>query len=165
MFFNVCLHSCSFPLHTDWQKFDSPVDGVPQGNWRWNSSSRDVVASSPSFSRPSTRAPWGACSQATDCIVTICVWYWVQVIEHSSDSICIQSEEPVTKGPGAGKMCHDNEVLLYKGYFTITGVKNIVCYTKDFVMWRFIVFRFHCILSQGFFFKQSKGIQQTILCL
>ena len=86
-----------------------------------------------------------------DSIVTICIWYWVQVIEHSSDSICIQSEEPVTKGPGAGKMCHDNEVLLYKGYFTITGVKNIVRYTKDFVMWRFIILRFHCITSQGFF--------------
>ena len=25
------------------------------GNWRWNSNSRDVVASSPSFSRPTAR--------------------------------------------------------------------------------------------------------------
>ena len=37
--------------------------GEPQGNWRWNSNSRDVVASSPSFSRPAARAPWRACSQ------------------------------------------------------------------------------------------------------
>ena len=34
------------------------------GNWRWNSNSRDVVASSPSFSRPASRAPRKACSQA-----------------------------------------------------------------------------------------------------
>ena len=34
MFFNVCLHLRSFPLHADWQKSDSSVDGEPQGNWR-----------------------------------------------------------------------------------------------------------------------------------
>ena len=34
------------------------VDGEPQGNWIWNSNSRDVVASSPSFSHPATRAVW-----------------------------------------------------------------------------------------------------------
>ena len=34
------------------------------GNWRWNSNSRDVVASSPSFSRPASRAPRRAFSQA-----------------------------------------------------------------------------------------------------
>ena len=61
IFFNVCLHSCSFPLCADWQKSDSSVDGEPQGNWGWNSNSRDVVAiNSPSFSRPAKRA----CSQA-----------------------------------------------------------------------------------------------------
>ena len=32
--------------------------------WRWNSNSRDVVASSPSFSRPAARALRRACSQA-----------------------------------------------------------------------------------------------------
>ena len=36
-----------------------------RGNWRQNSNSRDVVASSPSFSRLTTRAPRRACSQAT----------------------------------------------------------------------------------------------------
>ena len=30
-------------------KSDSSVDGEPQGNWRWNSNYRDIVASSPSF--------------------------------------------------------------------------------------------------------------------
>ena len=63
--FNVCLHSCSFPLLTDWQKSDSSVDREPQGNWRWNLNSRDEVASSPSFSRPAARAPREACSQAS----------------------------------------------------------------------------------------------------
>ena len=38
--------------------------GKPKGNWRWNSNFRDVVASSPSFSHPATRAPWRPCSQA-----------------------------------------------------------------------------------------------------
>ena len=70
-----------------------------------------------------------------------------------------------TSFKGVAKCVHDSEVLLYKGYFTITGAKNIVRYTKDFVIWRFILFRFHCMLSEGFFFKQSKRIQQTILCL
>jgi len=39
-----------------------------RGNWRWNSNSRDVVASfasSPSFSCPAARAHRRACSQAT----------------------------------------------------------------------------------------------------
>ena len=62
--FNVCLRSRSFPLRLDWLKSDSSVDGEPQGNFRWNSNFRDVVASSPSFSRPATRAPRRACSQA-----------------------------------------------------------------------------------------------------
>ena len=58
------LHSRSILLHTDWRKSDSSVDGEPQGNWRWNSHSRDIVASSRFFSRPTTRAPRRACSQA-----------------------------------------------------------------------------------------------------
>ena len=63
-FFNVCLHSRSFPLRADWRISDSSVDGEPQGNWRRNSNSREVVASSPSFSRPAAGAPRRACSQA-----------------------------------------------------------------------------------------------------
>ena len=50
VFFNVCLHSRSFPRHTDWRKYDSSVDREPHGNWRPNSNSRDLVVRSPSFS-------------------------------------------------------------------------------------------------------------------
>ena len=59
------LHSRLFPLHADWQKSDSSIEGEPQGNWRWNANSRDVVVSSPSFSHPAARAPQRACSQAS----------------------------------------------------------------------------------------------------
>ena len=52
--FYVCLH-VSFPLHNDWQKSDSSVDRYPQANWRWNSNSRDLVASSPSSPLPTAR--------------------------------------------------------------------------------------------------------------
>ena len=42
-----------------------------------------------------------------------------------------------------------NEVSFYLVffviYFTITGVKKTFFYTKDFVIWRFIISRFHCI--------------------
>ena len=62
VFFYVCLHSRSLLLGADWRKYDSSVDGEPQGNWRWNSNSRGVVTSSPSFSRPAARAPRSACS-------------------------------------------------------------------------------------------------------
>ena len=34
VFFNVCLHSRSFPLRADMQTSDSSVDGEPQGNER-----------------------------------------------------------------------------------------------------------------------------------
>ena len=64
VFFNVCLHSRSFLLLAVWRKSDSSVEGNPQGNWRRNWNTRDVVASSPSFSRPAARAPRSACSQA-----------------------------------------------------------------------------------------------------
>ena len=46
VFFNVCLHSRSFPLRADWWKSDSTVDR----------DSRYVVASSPSFSHPAELA-------------------------------------------------------------------------------------------------------------
>ena len=54
----------SLTLAHDWWKFDSSVNGQLQGNWRWNSNSSNIVASSPSFSRPAARAPRRACSQA-----------------------------------------------------------------------------------------------------
>ena len=59
------LHQRSFPLRADWRKLDSSVDGEPQEHWRWNSTSRDVFASSPSFSRPAAKAPRRACSQVS----------------------------------------------------------------------------------------------------
>ena len=61
VFSNVCLRSCSFPLGADWRKSESSVDGDPQGNWKLNLNSRDVVASSPPFYR---KAPRRACSQS-----------------------------------------------------------------------------------------------------
>ena len=36
---------------------DSSVNGEPQGNWRWNSNSRGVIASYPFFSAPPTKRP------------------------------------------------------------------------------------------------------------
>ena len=33
-------------------------------------------------------------------------------------------------------------------YFTVTGVKKIVRYTKDFIIQRFVISRFHCIISK-----------------
>ena len=38
------------------------------------------------------------------------------------------------------------EVLFHYYYFTIAGVKKIVCYTEDFVIYRFVILRFHCIV-------------------
>ena len=57
-------------IRADWRKSDSSVDGEPQGIWRWNSNSGDIVASSPFFSRPAVRAPQRACSQARDLTAT-----------------------------------------------------------------------------------------------
>ena len=68
--FNVCLHSHLFPLRVDWRKSDSSVDGEPQGNWRRNSNSRDVVASSPFLSRPAVRALQRTFSQSRDLTAT-----------------------------------------------------------------------------------------------
>ena len=51
-------------IHADWRKSASSVDWVPQGNWRRDSNSRDIVASSPSFSHPAAGTPRRACLQA-----------------------------------------------------------------------------------------------------
>ena len=55
MFFYIIL--CSFTLQADWRKSDCSVDGQSQENWRWNSNSREKVASFPSFSRPAGERP------------------------------------------------------------------------------------------------------------
>ena len=52
MFFNVCLHSRSFPFRHDWWKSDSSVDGEPQENWKWNLNSRGLVVSASYLSHP-----------------------------------------------------------------------------------------------------------------
>ena len=62
---NVCVHSHSFLLCADSQKSDSLVKEEPQGNWRQSTNSRDVVASSLSFSCPAAKVPQRACSQVT----------------------------------------------------------------------------------------------------
>ena len=54
---NVCLHSRSFLLPTDWWKSDSSVKEEPQGNWRQNSNSRGAVVNSPSFSHSAPECP------------------------------------------------------------------------------------------------------------
>ena len=82
MFVYICNRFC-FPGHV------RSVDGEPQENWRWNSNSRDVVASSPSFSHPTARAPRRACSQANSFSsfarnstvgvsrAKLCNWTWI----------------------------------------------------------------------------------------
>ena len=53
----VYIILCSFTLQADWRKSDRSVDGESQENWRWNSNSREKVASSPSFSHPAGEHP------------------------------------------------------------------------------------------------------------
>lgn len=58
VFLNVCLHSRSFLFRADWWKSDCSADGEPQGNWTWNSNSRDVIASClSSFPTPPPECP------------------------------------------------------------------------------------------------------------
>ena len=59
----VYLRAC-FRFAVIGGKLTAQATREPQGNWSWNSNSRDVVASSPSFSCPATQAPQRACSQA-----------------------------------------------------------------------------------------------------
>ena len=64
--FNVCLHLHLFPLCAVWQKSDSSAIGEPQGNWKWNSNSRDVqLQALLRFPAPLPECPGElACSQA-----------------------------------------------------------------------------------------------------
>ena len=61
MFVYICAPFC-FPIWADWRKSDSSVHREPQGNCKWNSNSRDIVASSPSFPCPAAKALRRACS-------------------------------------------------------------------------------------------------------
>ena len=53
-FVYICAH-CHFTLIGG--NLTTQSTGRPRRNWRWNSNSRDVVASSPSFSRPPPECP------------------------------------------------------------------------------------------------------------
>ena len=69
MCFSIFVYICTLST-SHWSALrliDSSVDMEPQRNWRWNSNSRDVVASPPSFFHPTTKAPWRACLQAIWC--------------------------------------------------------------------------------------------------
>ena len=50
LFFNVCLHSRSFHFALIGGNLTAQSTGRRELNWRWNSNSRDLIASSPSFS-------------------------------------------------------------------------------------------------------------------
>ena len=66
MCFSIFVYICTLST-SHWSALrliDSSVDMEPQRNWRWNSNSRDVVASPPSFFHPTTKAPWRAGLQA-----------------------------------------------------------------------------------------------------
>ena len=91
--FQCLLVSRSFPLLADWRKSDSSVDREQQGNWRWNSNSRDAVASSPSFSHPAARAPWRACSQSKSTLldVTRCIRLYTLL------GVVLQSLKPIKR--------------------------------------------------------------------
>ena len=64
LFFDKIIHSCSFPVRADWQNPDSSSRLGATGELEVEFKFRDVLASSPSFSRPAARAPRRACSQA-----------------------------------------------------------------------------------------------------
>ena len=66
--FSMFVYICA-----DWWKSDNSVDGESQGKGRWNSNSRDIVASSPSFSYPAARVPQRACPQVRHIQVQL---YW-----------------------------------------------------------------------------------------
>ena len=54
----------------------------------------------------------------------------------------------ITKGQGTGDFCSllGGFVIsrFFSLYFTIAGIKKIVCYAEDVVIWRFVKSRFHC---------------------
>ena len=103
MFFNVCLHSLSFPLLADWRKSDSSVDREQQANWRWNSNSRDVVANSPSFSHHAARAPRRVCSQTNSTLLDVTRCIRLHILLHVVACCCLllvvvlQSMEPIKR--------------------------------------------------------------------
>lgn len=35
--------------------------------------------------------------------------------------------------------------VLFNNYLTISGLKKMICYTENFVLYRLVISRFHCI--------------------
>ena len=64
------------------------------------------------------------------------------------DMYLIQWNLTITKGQGTGEICLLWRSLVisrfFFSYFTIAGVKKLICYTKDFVIYRFVILKFHC---------------------
>ena len=105
MFFNVFLHSRSFPLRADGRKSYSSVEGEPQANWWWNSNSRDLVAtgaSSPSFSGPAARALRRACSQTSQGLQTLALFK--RKILHFAT--LFQGERPYLMAPNSFRLAY-----------------------------------------------------------
>ena len=75
------------------------------------------------------------------------------------------------EAPSNWLLVHYNAGSLYQGsfslYFTtgISGVKKIVHYTEDFIIQRFVILRFHCIVTglreQTFFYIHSTTIWKS----
>ena len=131
VFFNVCLHSRSFPLHADWRKFDTSVYGEPRGNWRWNSNSRHVVASCPSFSRPAARAPLKACSLAKILLYLILGHAKFEKAEEVKESLCKQGDVHSSR---------KRQPLNLESLLTLVKVRLNRISRKRFVIRRFFLF-------------------------
>ena len=70
MFFSMFVYICSrfhFPLIGGNLKTRS-MAGEPQGNWRWNSNSRDIVTSFPSFFCATARVPREVAHRLLSCV-------------------------------------------------------------------------------------------------
>ena len=76
--------SVSVYIRADWRKSDSSVDREPQGNWRWNSNSNDVVASSPSFLPPRRQSAPESLLADYCCPLKITSpqWFYTKVFTH-----------------------------------------------------------------------------------
>ena len=89
---SVCLHSRSSPLHADWRKSDSSVDGQPQGNWRRNSNSKGVVVRDCRYSKESifkSSEGWGkGVLEFNDCVVRYYCVFTSPIIHYFSSQLC-----------------------------------------------------------------------------
>ena len=96
-----------------------------------------------------------------------CQHWWTDVSVESKIKIwCYRTVEPwYNEGPTEWKnYVRYNEVSLYRvsfpWHFAITGVKNIVCYTEDFVIWRLTIYWKY--LSRPIIVSHSSGSYRPI---